>query len=192
VKAAARRAADSRGWLTPCTHAVPPWTRPLRSRYKGLATLHRTSPTVHFQHHGFLQIFDNRLTTADFVWDMIKGTSDLSRESSSPPSSRGNGETGVPAAGGGLAGLFSWSGPLVPLCPPAEHCSFSSFGGQPRARPWAKPTGGCPSLSGFHLYFRSSKSPATKRAKTTEITPFMVKKAAFRRERSSALTRECS
>ena len=40
--------------------------------------------------------------------------------------------------------------------------------------------------------FRSSRSPAMKRAKTTEITPFVVKKAALRRERSSALTRECS
>src|SRR5271165_101427 len=40
-------------------------------------------------------------------------------------------------------------------------------------------------------YFRS-RSAATKRAKTTEITPFMVKKAAFRRDRFPGLTRECS
>ena len=42
----------------------------------------------------------------------------------------------------------------------------------------------------FHL--RRSMSAATKRAKTTEMTPFMVKKAALSLLRSSGLTRECS
>ena len=51
-------------------------------------------------------------------------------------------------------------------------------------RPAAVPHNSC--------YFRRSKSAATKRAKTTEMTPFMVKKAALRRERSSGPTRECS
>jgi hypothetical protein len=41
-------------------------------------------------------------------------------------------------------------------------------------------------------YFRRSTSAPTKSAKTTEITPFMVKKAALRLERSPGLTRECS
>jgi len=42
------------------------------------------------------------------------------------------------------------------------------------------------------FHFRSSMSAATKRAKTTEMTPFMVKKAALSLLRSSGLTRECS
>ena len=42
------------------------------------------------------------------------------------------------------------------------------------------------------FYFLTSKSAATNAAKTTEITPFMVKKAALSLERSPGLTRECS
>jgi hypothetical protein len=42
------------------------------------------------------------------------------------------------------------------------------------------------------LYFRRSRSAAMNKAKTTEITPFMVKKAALSLERSLGLIRECS
>ena len=42
------------------------------------------------------------------------------------------------------------------------------------------------------FYFLRSRSAARKVAKTTEITPFMVKKAAFSLERSLGLTSECS
>ena len=55
--------------------------------------------------------------------------------------------------------------------------------------------GGCPYIILFLIatgYFRSSKSPATKAKKRTEITPFMVKNAAFSLLRSSGATRECS
>jgi hypothetical protein len=41
-------------------------------------------------------------------------------------------------------------------------------------------------------YFLRSKSAATKAAKTTEMIPFIVKKAAFNLERSPGFTRECS
>src|SRR5580692_10543267 len=47
---------------------------------------------------------------------------------------------------------------------------------------------GRPVLFFAGLHFRRSRSAATNRAKTTEITPFMVKKAALRRERLSELT----
>ncbi len=39
---------------------------------------------------------------------------------------------------------------------------------------------------------RRKRSAAMKTAKTTEMTPFIVKKAALRRERSFDLTSECS
>ena len=39
---------------------------------------------------------------------------------------------------------------------------------------------------------RSNKSPATKKKNTTEMTPFMVKKAALSFERSWGETSECS
>jgi len=41
-------------------------------------------------------------------------------------------------------------------------------------------------------YCRSNRSAAMKRAKTTEMTPFMVKKAALSFDKSSGLTRVCS
>src|SRR5438874_814049 len=50
--------------------------------------------------------------------------------------------------------------------------------------------GGCPHIS-LH-YFRSNKSPATKTKNRTEITPFIVKKAALNLLRSSDETSECS
>jgi hypothetical protein len=42
------------------------------------------------------------------------------------------------------------------------------------------------------FHFRRNISAAMKRTKTTEMTPFMVKKAALSLLRSSGLTRECS
>ncbi len=46
---------------------------------------------------------------------------------------------------------------------------------------------------GYERFYRfSSRSAATNRKNTTEITPFMVKNAALSLERSSARTRECS
>jgi hypothetical protein len=45
-------------------------------------------------------------------------------------------------------------------------------------------------IGGAHM--GTSRSAATKQKNTTEITPFMVKKAPLSRERSSAETRECS
>lgn len=41
-------------------------------------------------------------------------------------------------------------------------------------------------------HLATSKSAATKQKNTTEITPFIVKKAAFNRDRSWAETKECS
>jgi hypothetical protein len=46
--------------------------------------------------------------------------------------------------------------------------------------------------SSLRFYFLRRMSAARKAAKTTEIMPFMVKKAALRRERLLGLTRECS
>src|ERR1700722_1922630 len=63
----------------------------------------------------------------------------------------------------------------------AKVSQTSSLGGQPRRQ----------SLRDY-FYFRNSKSAAMKRTKTTEMTPFMVKKAALSLERSSGFTRERS
>ena len=55
--------------------------------------------------------------------------------------------------------------------------------------------GGRPHMCGsssLRFYFLRRMSAARKAAKTTEIIPFMVKKAALRRERLLGLTRECS
>jgi hypothetical protein len=51
---------------------------------------------------------------------------------------------------------------------------------------------GCPHVDCDAGYFRSNKSPATKTKNTTEITPFMVKNAAFSLDRLVGETRECS
>jgi hypothetical protein len=75
---------------------------------------------------------------------------------------------------------------------PGRRC-LDALGGQPRAYPELVEGRLSPHASANpHFYFRESKSAATKLAKTTEITPFIVKKAALSFERSSGLTSECS
>jgi hypothetical protein len=87
-----------------------------------------------------------------------------------PSVTKRDGETGVSAAGGGDAGF------ILAQLPRSTDNSFGalSFSLLPA------------------FYFRSSRSAAKNRAKTTEITPFMVKKAALSWERSFALTKKCS
>jgi hypothetical protein len=69
--------------------------------------------------------------------------------------------------------------------PRSTQESLASLGGQPGAA-----VSTCSVFLG--VYFRKRISAATKPVKTTEITPFMVKKAALSLVRSVGLTRECS
>src|ERR1700681_3486407 len=58
----------------------------------------------------FLQIIDMDLTHEGRGWSTMRPDQDADRQSSRPPSPGGNGETGVPTAGGGDAGLFGQRG----------------------------------------------------------------------------------
>ena len=95
------------------------------------------------------------------------------------------GKTGVPAAGGGNAGLLFWARNIHLL---TVHLFLASS----RAEPPGCPPRLVKRAPVLFVYFLSSKSAATKTAKTTEMMPFMVKKAALSLERSSGLTSECS
>jgi hypothetical protein len=95
-----------------------------------------------------------------------------------PSVTGGDGETGVPAAGGGDAGFY-FEASLRALKPDGEEIKGLTTEGTGEHR-------------GRRGYFRKRRSAERKTRKTTEMTPFMVKKAALSLERSSGLTRVCS
>ena len=72
---------------------------------------------------------------------------------------------------------------LPPICTEPDSSCNIAISRQPLGSPLIEI--GCGHLD-------TSKSAATKQKNTTEITPFIVKKAALSRERSWAETRECS
>src|ERR1700730_2461637 len=97
------------------------------------------------------------------------------------------GEPGFPPQGVGIPVLFWGLGDAS--LPRRLRISLASLGGR-ASRP--SPHGSLFPHAFLVSYFRRRRSAATNTAKTTEMTPFMVKKAALSLERSVGLTRECS